>query len=65
MTCIGALWGGPCYWLDGSQAVNLPWMVARRLLVGVCMTVPISPAAWLFGSGLLSLIGIARCKKVA
>jgi hypothetical protein len=28
-------------------------------------TVPIPAAAWLFGSGLLGLVGMARCKKAA
>lgn len=27
--------------------------------------IPVPPAAWLFGSGLLGLIGISRCKKAA
>ena len=27
--------------------------------------VPVPPAAWLFGSGLLGLVGMARCKKTA
>jgi len=31
----------------------------------VVSTVPIPPAAWLFGSGLLGLIGVARRKKAA
>jgi hypothetical protein len=33
------------------------------LLTGTASTVPIPPAIWLFGSGLLGLIGIARHKE--
>ena len=34
-------------------------------LTGTVSSVPIPAAAWLFCSGLLGLIGMARCKKVA
>jgi len=47
------------YWNDccGPTDVTRPLYVAEW--------VPIPPAVWLFGSGLLGLIGIARRKKVA
>ena len=40
---------------------NVPHMEAGSLLVRVS-TVPIPTAAWLFGTGLISLIGLARRK---
>jgi len=39
--------------------VAVTWLVARPVVV------PVPPAVWLFGSGLLGLIGVARRKKAA
>ncbi len=36
-----------------------------NLVAGVTGVVPVPPAVWLFGSGLLGLVGIARRKKAA
>ena len=45
-----------------SFALQWNWRDDGRPLVGV---VPVPAAAWLFGSGLLGLIGIARRKRAA
>jgi len=37
--------------------LNIPWLVSRPTVV------PIPAAIWLFGSGLLGLVGVARLKK--
>ena len=45
--------------LTGSQDADSTWMWAKATVV------PVPAAVWLFGSGLLGLIGIARRKKAA
>ena len=42
--------------------INWEWDASDRPLVGVS-AIPVPAAAWLFGSGLLGLIGIARRKQ--
>ena len=45
---------------------NIPGIVNYSILLnGTASTVPVLPALWLFGSGLLGLVGIARRKKAA
>jgi hypothetical protein len=44
--------------------INWEWDNSDRPLVGVS-AIPVPAAAWLFGSGLLGLIGVARRKKTA
>jgi len=41
------------------------WVVATSTFTPLPSAVPIPPALWLFGSGLIGLIGMARRKKVA
>jgi hypothetical protein len=38
---------------------------ANDVIEGSVSTVPVPAAAWLFGSGLLGLVGVARRKKVS
>jgi len=45
----------------GTQNQNIPWVVADGDVFSVG-TIPIPPTLWLFGSGLLGLIGIAKRK---
>ena len=57
---IGVGAGGP--WQDGLlQNVN-PTYVGATVTVGA---VPVPAAVWLFGSGLLGLVGVARRRQVA
>ena len=44
--------------------INWEWDASDRPLVGVS-AIPVPAAAWLFGSGLLGMIGIARRRKAA
>jgi hypothetical protein len=44
--------------------INWEWDDSDRPLVGVS-AIPVPAAAWLFGSGLLGLIGVARRKRAA
>jgi hypothetical protein len=53
-----------------NEAVTIPetgdWLDADGIDIGVRISaVPVPAAAWLFGSGLLGLVGIARKKKAA
>jgi hypothetical protein len=41
------------------------WAVHSGDVGAAVSTVPVPAAAWLFGSGLLGLIGVARCRKAA
>lgn len=43
----------------------IPGSFAHGGFTGLAAVVPIPPAMWLFGSGLLGLVGIARRKKAA
>lgn len=51
------------------EIIQVPWTVpndqAGWLLVSEATVVPVPAAVWLFGSGLLGLIGVARRKTVA
>jgi len=55
--------GGPP--LIGSGGI-VEWghIVAPNFVSAVPAAVPLPAAAWLFGSGLLGLIGVARRKKI-
>jgi hypothetical protein len=60
---LAALGGGLDWQLDVlTDAIGLTDVV--RLSV-VASTVPVPPAVWLFGSGLLGLIGVARRRQAA
>jgi len=50
--------------VPGSEMTNGPWPGQHLTFSGIAV-VPIPGALWLFGSGLLGLIGIARRKKTA
>ena len=50
--------------VPGSEMVNGPFAGQHATFKGVS-AVPVPAAAWLFGSGLLGLIGIARRRKQA
>jgi hypothetical protein len=66
-------WGGLTEVLDASGSIVTDFTanaitnsgVNWALPVEVPTAVPIPPAIWLFGSGLLGLIGIARSRKAA
>ena len=59
---LAALGGGLAWQFDFlTDAVGTIDVVR----LSVVSAVPVPPALWLFGSGLLGLIGIARRKKVA
>ena len=45
----------------GQTEIALVLEEGRRIRINA---VPIPPAIWLFGSGLLGLIGIFKCRKV-
>lgn len=54
---------GAYNWIEGIVTDDLNWsQIGQSYDVS---TIPIPGAAWLFGSGLLSLVGIARRKKSA
>jgi hypothetical protein len=48
---------------EGNQDLSDESWAMDNLRVGVATVVPIPAAAWLFGSGLLGLVGVARHKK--
>ncbi len=48
---------------DHAQGLSQNGFVIERISVTTLSTIPIPAAAWLFGSGLLGLIGVARRKK--
>jgi len=57
------------YFRDGNQGIQLKtgdfyaWAVHSGDVGAGPGPVPVPAAVWLFGSGLLGLIGVARCKK--
>jgi hypothetical protein len=53
------------YDLNPDLAFNVLLTQDSDLRLTFTNAVPIPPALWLFGSGLLGLIGIARRKKAA
>lgn len=50
---------------DGKSAPHWVWAVHSGDVGAAVATVPVPAAVWLFGSGLLGLIGVARRKKRA
>lgn len=48
---------------EGNQSLDDESWAMDNLRVGVTTVVPVPAAAWLFGSGLLGLVGIARRRK--
>lgn len=71
MTTVGnEVWVGSA---EGSEVLRLDlngttlgtFFTPINQAGGMASVVPIPPAVWLFGSGLLGLIGIARRKKVS
>lgn len=71
MTCASSCENGDSYVLDymahvpsGNPSGFGGGLYALHL-EGNISVIPIPAAAWLFGSGLLGLIGISRCKKAA
>jgi len=59
------LWAAESISADGSAIVG--WGNGpsghREAWIADFSVVPIPPALWLFGSGLLGLIGMAKCKQ--
>jgi hypothetical protein len=53
--------------LLGASNMGIHWGMtcANDVIEGSVSTVPVPAAAWLFGSGLLGLVGVARRKKVS
>ncbi len=53
--------------LLGASNMGIHWGMtcANDVIEGGVSTVPVPAAAWLFGSGLLGLVGVARRKKVS
>ena len=61
----GGTWVGdsnPVYYGNGNSA-QLTFNLSGGVLVVDVQAIPVPAAVWLFGSGLLGLIGIARRKK--
>lgn len=68
----GEHWTGRVFWLEGGDTGAASELYARddnyknftigSALVRVASPVPVPAAAWLFASGLISLIGVARRK---
>jgi hypothetical protein len=62
---------GSTYTLDGAFHVNglgsttLSYQLHLEGQIASPSSIPVPPAAWLFGSGLLGLIGISKRKKAA
>jgi len=55
-----------CIWRDATLANTDAESVARTGAIDIGVSaVPVPAAAWLFGSGLLGLVGMARRKKAA
>jgi len=48
---------------DDPPGAGFPGITMQWIIEGTATVVPVPAAAWLFGSGLLGLIGIARRKK--
>jgi len=50
--------------VPGSEMINGPWPGQHVTFSGLAI-VPVPAAVWLFGSGLLGLLGVARRRKAA
>ena len=65
VNCVGAGWDS----LLGAEAISDNGHITGRGVINgethafLASPVPLPPAVWLFGSGLLGLVGIARRKK--
>jgi hypothetical protein len=65
------LWGGTSWHMDdgnasiipSGNAVALTYTVGEQVLTVDVAVVPVPAAVWLFGSGLLGLVGIARRRR--
>lgn len=56
---------GPGFETGGAAAIGDPLNLSAGAFSGSLSIVPVPAAVWLFGSGLLGLVGIARRKKAA
>jgi hypothetical protein len=62
VNCIGVNNDPTHAGVPGSEMVNGPW-AGQHITFSGSVAVPVPAAIWLFGSGLVGLIGFARCKK--
>jgi hypothetical protein len=63
----GGTWVGDTdpVWYGNGNAVHLTFATSAGVFVVDVQPVPVPAAVWLFGSGLLSLVSIARRRKAA
>jgi len=62
--CVGTTTGSACTGNTfNHQTVAGPDLLHHLEFIGTVSSVPLPPAVWLFGSGLLGLVGFARRKK--
>jgi len=62
---IGEHMGWPAGGFGGAQAAAQSVVYTGSIVIAEVQSVPVPAAVWLFGSGLLSLVGMARRKKAA
>jgi len=57
----------PLYWWDGYEAISPAATDGPGYVISILSTsaVPVPAAVWLFGSGLIGLVGIGRRKRAA
>jgi hypothetical protein len=60
---IGEHMGWPAGEVGSSQAAAQSVVYTGSVVIAEVQSVPVPAAVWLFGSGLLGLVGMARCKK--
>jgi hypothetical protein len=61
----GSMWDfGMSVGVQGASAIDTGVQVAWAVMDGDVAVIPVPAAVWLFGSGLIGLIGIARRKEV-
>ena len=62
---IGEHMGWPAGEVGGAQAAAQSVVHTGNIVIAEVQSVPVPAAIWLFGSGLLGLVGMARQKKAA
>ena len=63
--CVGIMDGDACTGVPGYPMQVGPFPGSNPTFNGTVSAVPVPAAVWLFGSGLLGLVGVARRRKAA
>ena len=63
--CVGIMDGDACTGVSGYAMQIGPFPDQNPTFNGTVSAVPVPAAVWLFGSGLLGLVGVARRRKAA